>query len=102
MEYVKPHTGLAFPLKELYPNEMGSHHKTLCSLRHAENDIFKTLKYRFEDRMWKESTNQASKKDCSRLVVAEGRRGGEGRDWNLGVSRCKLLHTEWINNKVLL
>ena len=23
-------------------------------------------------------------------------------DWEVGVSRCKLLHIEWINNKVLL
>ena len=25
-----------------------------------------------------------------------------GTDWESGVSTCKLLHTEWINNKVLL
>ena len=23
-------------------------------------------------------------------------------DWEAGVSRCKLLHLEWINNKILL
>ena len=23
-------------------------------------------------------------------------------EWDVGVSRCKLLHIEWINNKVLL
>ena len=23
-------------------------------------------------------------------------------EWEFGVSRCKLLYTEWINNKVLL
>ena len=23
-------------------------------------------------------------------------------EWEIGVSRCKLLHIEWINNKVLL
>ena len=27
---------------------------------------------------------------------------GRGMDWEFGVSRCKLLYTEWINNKVLL
>ena len=26
---------------------------------------------------------------------------GEGMDWKFGVSRCKLLYTEWINNQVL-
>ena len=39
----------------------------------------------------------------NRLVVAKG--GGsvrEGWGGEVGVSRCKLLYTEWINNKVLL
>ena len=31
------------------------------------------------------------------------RRGyGEGKEWEAGVSRCKLLYTDWIKNKVLL
>ena len=30
-----------------------------------------------------------------------GCRGG-GMDWESGTSRCKQLHTEWVNNKVLL
>ena len=34
-------------------------------------------------------------------MVAKGR-GGGGLDWEFGVSRCKLLYIEWINNKVLL
>ena len=29
-------------------------------------------------------------------------RGEEGKDWGFGISRCKLLYTERINNKVLL
>ena len=28
--------------------------------------------------------------------------GGGGMDWELGISRCKLLYIGWINNKVLL
>ena len=28
--------------------------------------------------------------------------GGEEMQWEFGVSRCKLLYIEWINNKVLL
>ena len=28
--------------------------------------------------------------------------GRSGKDCGFGVSRCKLLHLEWINNKVLL
>ena len=35
-----------------------------------------------------------------RLVVAEG--GGSGMDGEFGVSRCKLLHLEWVSNEVLL
>ena len=32
-----------------------------------------------------------------------GREGiGRGKDWEFGISRCKLLYIEWINNKVLL
>ena len=28
--------------------------------------------------------------------------GGSGMDWEFGVSRCQLLHLEWISNEVLL
>ena len=28
--------------------------------------------------------------------------GRGGMEWEFGISRCKLLHIEWINNKVLL
>ena len=37
-----------------------------------------------------------------RLVSASGERDGRGKDWGFGVSRCKLLYTEWINSKTLL
>ena len=30
-----------------------------------------------------------------------GQGGGTGMDWELGVNRCKLLHLEWIDKKVL-
>ena len=30
------------------------------------------------------------------------RQGGGKKDWELGISRCQLLYTGWINNKVLL
>ena len=35
-------------------------------------------------------------------MVAKGERGGIGLDKEFGVSRCKLLHLEWISNEVLL
>ena len=35
----------------------------------------------------------------NRLVVAkEEGGGGERMDWEFGISRCKLLYIEWINN----
>ena len=37
----------------------------------------------------------------NRLVVAKGEGVGGGMEWETGVSRCKLLYREWINNKVL-
>ena len=30
-------------------------------------------------------------------VVAKGEGAGRGMDWEFGISRCKLLHIEWIN-----
>ena len=38
----------------------------------------------------------------SRLVFAGRVEGGSGIDGEFGVSRCKLLHLEWISNEVLL
>ena len=38
----------------------------------------------------------------NRSVVAKGEGVGGGMKWEVGVSRCKLLYIEWINNKVLL
>ena len=33
------------------------------------------------------------------LVIAKGMWDRGGKDWEFGISRCKLLHTGWINNK---
>ena len=45
-----------------------------------------------------ESPNSHREWTCGCL----GRRGKKwGRDWELEISRCKLLYTEWVNNKVL-
>ena len=32
----------------------------------------------------------------------QGGRGGRGVDWEFGISRCRLLHLEWISNEILL
>jgi len=33
-------------------------------------------------------------------MVAKGEGCGEGKDWEFGISRCKLECTRWISNKV--
>ena len=38
----------------------------------------------------------------NRLVVAKGEWGESGMDREFGVSRCGLLHLDWISNEVLL
>ena len=38
----------------------------------------------------------------NRLVVATGEEGEEGMNWEIGISRYKLLYLGWINSKVLL
>ena len=40
--------------------------------------------------------------DTENRLVAKGEGVGGGMDWEFGISRCKLLYIEWINNKVLL
>ena len=35
-------------------------------------------------------------------MVAKGEESGGGKDWEVGISRGKLLYIGWINNKVLL
>ena len=48
-------------------------------------------------------TEQKQTRDMeNRPVVAKERGGGNGMDWEFGVSICKLLHLEWLNNEVLL
>ena len=49
--------------------------------------------------MKKKQTHRHGKQICG---CQGGGQGGSGMDWEFGVSRCKLLHLEWINNKVLL
>ena len=35
----------------------------------------------------------------NKLVAANREGGGSKMDWELGVSRCKRLHLEWISNR---
>ena len=34
--------------------------------------------------------------------ICNCKEGGGGMEWDFGVNRCKPLHLEWINNKVIL
>ena len=38
----------------------------------------------------------------NRFGIAKVEEGQGGKDYGFGISRCKLLYIEWINNKVLL
>lgn len=38
----------------------------------------------------------------NRLVVTKGEGGGSGMNGEFGVSRCKLLHLEWMVGEILL
>ena len=54
------------------------------------------LKYGTNEPIYRTETDSENK-----LVVAKRERGGSEVDWSW-VSRCKLLHLEWISNEVLL
>ena len=36
------------------------------------------------------------------LVVAKGKVGMGRMDWEFGISRCKLVYRQWINDRILL
>ena len=38
----------------------------------------------------------------NRLAVTKGDGVGGSKDWEFGISRCKLSYIGWINNKILL
>ena len=57
--------------------------------------------------MWnlKYDTNELiyeTETDSQTCELPRGRGGRGGLGWQFGISRCKLLYIEWINNKVLL
>ena len=56
------------------------------------------LKYDTNELICKTETD--SQTERTKLWMPRGRRGG--KDWEFGVSRCKLLYIGWINSKVLL
>ena len=67
---------------------------TICYHFYVESKLWHTWTYL-------ENRNRLTDVENT-LVVAKGEGGGSGMDWEFGVSRCKLLHLEWISNDVLL
>ena len=58
-----------------------------------------------ETKTWHKGTCQQTRNRLTgieNIMVAEGEAGGGRTGWEFGVSRCKLLCIEWIDNKVLL
>ena len=56
------------------------------------------LKYDADEVICKAGTDSQTEQ----LSLPRGRESGEGMDWAFGVSRGRLLDTEWVSNKVLL
>ena len=79
-------------LSELSQKEKDKYHmiSLICRIWH---------KYGTNELIYKTETDSDIE---NRLVVAKGVGAGRGMDWEFGVSRCKLLHLEWIDNKVLM
>ena len=57
------------------------------------------LKYNTNEHIYETETDSDIE---NRLVVAKGKGKWGGKDWEFGVSRCKLLYIGWITNKDLL
>ena len=61
------------------------------------------MNFKYEWHKWTYLRNRNRLTDVeNRLVVAKGEGVEGGMEWEVGISRCKLLYIGWINNKVLL
>ena len=56
------------------------------------------LKYNANEHTYETETHRQEKTD----LVAKGEEEWGGKDWNFGISRCKLSYVGWITSKVLL
>ena len=56
------------------------------------------LKYDTNEHIYETETDS----ETWRTDLCLPRWGGGGKDWEFGISRCKLLYIGWINSKVLL
>ena len=53
------------------------------------------LKYATNEPIYKRETDSQTEK--TDLWLPSGREGGGGKNWEFGISRCKLLSIGWIN-----
>ena len=58
------------------------------------------ISYETNELIYKKETDSQTQRTDFWLPKVRG--SGGGMDWEFGISRCKLLYIEWINNKVLL
>ena len=58
------------------------------------------LKYDTNEPIYETGTDSQTQR--TGLWLPSGRGDEGGMDWEFGVSRCKLVYVEWMNNKVLL
>ena len=101
------HNGILLSYKKEQKNDMCSNmdgtrdsHTKRCKSKRKTNTIWyhlyvEWIKYGTNK---KKQTQRHGKQTCG----CQWGGGGSGMNWELGVSRCKLLHLEWIGNEVLL
>ena len=77
-------------LSELSQKEKNKYH----IISHIWNLIYGTNEPIYEEKQ----THGLGEKTCGCQMGGEG----SGMDWEFEVSRCKILHLEWISNEILL
>ena len=78
------------------------HNKWSKSERQIPYDITYMWNLKCDTNKPKYETETKSRTQKTDGWLPRGRRGEVGQEWEFEISRCKLIYTEWINNKVLL
>ena len=77
---------------------------TELSKSERERQITYDITY-LESNIWHKGTFPQKRKSNAlgeETCGCQGGGGGSGMDWEFGISRCKLLHLQWIGNESLL
>ena len=75
-------------------------HKSQKGEYHYDITYMWNLKYDTNELIYETETDSLTQE--ADLWLPRELEGGREMNWEFGISRCKLLHTEWINNKVPL